>query len=70
MIHWDSNVENVAADADSAWPQLSAEAVVEANPDVYISLYSTLEDVQQTAGLSDLACLNEDGDSPISMVPA
>lgn len=54
-------VENVAADADSAWPQLSAEAVVEANPDVYISLYSTLEDVQQTAGLSDLACLNEDG---------
>lgn len=54
-------VENVAADADSAWPQLSAEAVVEANPDIYISLYSTLEDVQQTAGLSDLACLNEDG---------
>lgn len=54
-------VENVAADADSAWPQLSAEAVVEANPDVYISLYSTLEDVQQTAGLSDFACLNEDG---------
>lgn len=54
-------VENVAADADSAWPQLSAEAVVEANLDVYISLYSTLEDVQQTAGLSDLACLNEDG---------
>lgn len=54
-------VENVAADADSEWPQLSAEAVVEADPDVYISLYSKLEDVQQTAGLSDLACLNEDG---------
>ena len=54
-------VKNVAADADSEWPQLSAEAVVEADPDVYISLYSKLEDVQQTAGLSDLACLNEDG---------
>ena len=54
-------VTNVAADADSAWPQLSAEAVVEANPDVYISLFSTLEDVKATAGLSDLACLNEDG---------
>lgn len=54
-------VTNVAADADSAWPQLSAEAVVEANPDVYISLYPTLEDVKATAGLSDLACLNEDG---------
>ena len=54
-------VENVAAGANTAWPQLSTEAVVEADPDVYISLYSTLEDVQQTAGLSDLACLNEDG---------
>ena len=54
-------VENIAADADSAWPQLSAEAIVEADPDVYISLFSPLEDVQQTAGLSDLSCLNEDG---------
>lgn len=53
-------VKNVAADADSAWPQLSAEAVVEADPDVYISLFFPLEDVKQTAGLSDLACLNED----------
>lgn len=43
-------VENVAADADSAWPQLSAEAVVEANPDVYfpciphLRMYSRLQD--------------------------
>ena len=53
-------VTNVAADADSAWPQLSAEAVVEANPDVYISLFSKLDDVKEIAGLSDLACLNEE----------
>ena len=46
-------VTNVAADADSAWPQLSAEAVVEANPDVYISLFPTLEDVKATAGISE-----------------
>ena len=54
--------ENVAADADTPWPQLSAEAVVEADPDVYVSLFSQKEDILQTAGLSDLACLNsEDG---------
>lgn len=57
MIH----VQNIASAADSAWPQLSAETIVEADPDVYISLFSPLEDVLQTAGLSDLRCLNEEG---------
>lgn len=56
------NVTNIAADADSQWPQLSAETVVDADPDVYISLFSPLEDIMETAGLSELACLNsEDG---------
>ena len=56
------HVKNIAADADTTWPQLSAEKVVEANPDVYISLFSKLDEVKETAGLSDLACLqNEDG---------
>lgn len=54
-------VTNVAADGESPWPQLSAEKVVEADPDVYISLYSTLDDVKQIAGFEDLDCLNEDG---------
>ena len=54
-------VKNIAEDADSAWPQLSAETVVAADPDVYISLYSTLDDVKQTAGFEELDCLNEDG---------
>ena len=57
MIH----VTNIAADADSAWPQLSAEVIVKADPDVYVSLFSQLDDVKQTAGLADLRCLNEDG---------
>ena len=54
-------VKNIAEDADSAWPQLSAETVVAADPDVYISLFSTLDDVKQTAGFENLDCLNEDG---------
>lgn len=52
-------VQNMAGDADTAWPQLSAESVVEADPDVYISLFSPLEDILQTAGLSELACLSD-----------
>ena len=56
------HVKNVAADADTTWPQFSAKKVVEANPDVYISLFADLDEVKETAGLSDLACLqNEDG---------
>lgn len=54
-------VKNIAADADTAWPQLSAEVIVKEDPDVYVSLFSQLDDVLQTAGLSDLRCLNEDG---------
>lgn len=54
------NVTNIAADADTAWPQLSAEVIVEADPDVYVSLFSQLDDILQTAGMSDLRCLNEE----------
>lgn len=54
-------VTNIAGEADSAWPQLSAEMIVEADPDVYISLYPTLEEVKETAGLAELDCLNEEG---------
>lgn len=54
-------VKNIAAEADTAWPQLSAEVIVKEDPDVYVSLFSQLDDVLQTAGLSDLRCLNEDG---------
>lgn len=54
-------VTNIAGEADSAWPQLSAETIVAAEPDVYISLYPQLDEVKEIAGLGDLECLNEEG---------
>lgn len=42
-------MKNVAADADTTWPQFSAKKVVEANPDVYISLFADLDEVKETA---------------------
>ena len=53
----DIGVRNVAADTGEMWPQLSMEKIIESNPDVYISLYSTPEDLRQVAGLSELACI-------------
>ncbi len=53
----DIGVRNVAADSGEMWPQLSVEKIIESNPDVYISLYSTPEDLRQVAGLSELACI-------------
>ena len=57
----DIRVRNVAADTGETWPQLSVETIIESDPDVYISLYSTPEELRQVPGLSELACIqNED----------
>lgn len=56
----DIGVENVAADTGEAWPQLSVEKIIESNPDVYISLYTTPEDLKNVSGLSSLDCMKND----------
>lgn len=53
-------VTNVAADIGETWPQLSVESIIEKNPDVYISLYTAPEELEKTAGLSELDCLKGD----------
>lgn len=53
-------VENIAADTGETWPQLSVEAIIEKNPDVYISLFPSVEEIKATAGLSDLDCVQND----------
>lgn len=50
----DLNAKNIAGDAESAWPQLSAEKIISANPDVYISLYTTEADLKKVAGFDKL----------------
>ncbi|MFZ7132734.1 MAG: ABC transporter substrate-binding protein [Eubacteriales bacterium] len=55
------NVNNVAGDAETQWPQLSLEKIIEANPDVYISTYSSLEDLQAINGLEVIDAFKNDG---------
>ncbi len=50
----DLNAKNIAGDAESAWPQLSAEKIISANPDVYISLYTKEADLKKVAGFDKL----------------
>lgn len=54
------HVTNIAADTEEAYPQLSVETIIEKDPDIYISLYSTPEELKATAGLGDLDCIKND----------
>lgn len=56
----DIGVRNIAADTGEAWPQLSVETIIEADPDVYISLYTSPEELKQVPGLSSLDCIQND----------
>ncbi len=53
-------VENITEDTGTAYPQLSAESIIEKDPDIYISLYSTPDELKQTAGLDELDCVKND----------
>lgn len=55
----DIGVTNIAADSGESWPQLSVEAIVEANPDIYISSYTSADDLRNTSGLNTLDCMQE-----------
>lgn len=55
----DIGVTNIAADSGESWPQLSVEAIVEANPDIYISSYTGADELQNTPGLNTLDCMQE-----------
>ena len=55
----DIGVNNIAAGSGDSWPQLSVEAIVEANPDIYISSYTGDDELQNTPGLNTLDCMKE-----------
>ncbi len=46
------NAVNIAGNAAGQWPQLTAEQVVGQDPEVYISLSTSLKDLQAVSGLS------------------
>ena len=51
------DVFNIAADGGEAWPQVSLEVIIEKNPDIYISMHSTPEELAGMAGISGLDCI-------------
>jgi iron complex transport system substrate-binding protein len=55
--------ENVAADADASWPQLSVEAIVLKDPDVIVladhNYGQTVEMVKERPGWEDIAAVRE-----------
>ena len=53
----DLNAKNIAADAATPWPQLSTEQIIASNPDVYISLYNTPEQVKATPGFDKVTAI-------------
>ncbi|MBI4855473.1 MAG: ABC transporter substrate-binding protein [Acetobacterium woodii] len=53
----DINAKNIAADAATPWPQLSTEQIITSNPDVYISLYSTPEQIKATPGFDKITAI-------------
>lgn len=56
----DINVKNIAAETGDEWPQLSAEIIVEGNPDVYISTFTSADELKAISGFAGLKCM-EDG---------
>ncbi len=56
----DLGVINIADDSGELWPQLSVETIIEKNPDLYISLYTTPEELKQVSGLNELDCIAGD----------
>lgn len=54
------NAVNIAADVEGQWPTLTLETIVDADPEVYISLYTPLDDLKAVSGLEGVsAFVNE-----------
>lgn len=51
---------NIAESEGKAWPQLSLEAVIEKNPDIYLSLYTSPEELKKISGLNEIDCIKND----------
>lgn len=51
---------NIAADGDSEWPLLTTEAIIAADPEVYISMFNDAETIKAVAGFDALTCVKND----------
>jgi len=56
----DIGAENIVSDTGETWPQLSVETIIEKNPDIYVSLYTTPEELKEISGFEALDCIVND----------
>lgn len=54
------NAINIAADVEGQWPKLTLETIVDADPEVYISLYTPLEELKAISGLEGVSAFLND----------
>ncbi len=52
--------QNIVAETGKTWPQLSVESIIEKNPDLYFSLFTSPEELRQVPGLGELDCMKEE----------
>lgn len=50
----DLGAANIAADTGNEWPQMTAEAIIAANPQVYYSLYPSVEEIKANPGFDQI----------------
>ncbi|MGB3367966.1 MAG: ABC transporter substrate-binding protein [Acidaminobacteraceae bacterium] len=51
---------NIAADVEGQWPTLTLETIVDADPEVYISLYTPIEELKAVSGLEGVSAFVND----------
>ncbi|MPW26935.1 ABC transporter substrate-binding protein [Alkalibaculum sp. M08DMB] len=56
----EANAINIASDSDTPWPTLSIEKIIEDNPDVYISTYTSVEDIKSVVGIDVIEAYKND----------
>lgn len=54
------NALNIAAGSGETWPQLSLEKIISENPDVYLSLFESKEEIAKKPGLDAINAVKED----------
>lgn len=57
----DIHLTNIAADTGEEWPQLSVELIAEGNPDVYLSFYTSEDELKNESTLASLDCMKNGG---------
>lgn len=48
------NVVNIAGEADTPYPEMSLEKIIEANPDVYITTFTPEEEIKKIEGIESI----------------